>query len=137
MDELMALRLRSELDAARLAREALTSATATLELAIRDSAGLLVSELISSSVRRVPEADAISLRVLQGPGAVRVEVRDSGSLFPAATAQPSSGWSIPQDTGTAGDPTGWSLYMVNRLASRWGVTVDRGTEVWFELDLQG
>jgi anti-sigma regulatory factor (Ser/Thr protein kinase) len=135
MDELMALDLRSERDAAHRAREALSSAIPTLGPAIRANAGLLVSELVSSSVRRVPETDAISLRVLLGPDRIRVEVRDPGPLFPPPTGRQSSGWSILHDTGPAGDPTGWGLYIVSRVASRWGITVDRGTEVWFELDL--
>jgi hypothetical protein len=29
---------------------------------------------------------------------------------------------------------GWGLYLVDRLADRWGVTSDVGTTVWFELD---
>ncbi len=132
----MAVALRSEPDAARRARDALASAIATLDPATLDNASLLVSELVSSSVRRVPGTGTISLRVLRGERAVRVEVRDPGLLFSPPTSRQSSGWSILHDTGPAGDPTGWGLYIVNRLASRWGITVDRGTEVWFELDLE-
>jgi hypothetical protein len=30
--------------------------------------------------------------------------------------------------------SGWGLHIMSKLAARWGVEVDRGTRVWFELE---
>ncbi|MDP9343935.1 MAG: ATP-binding protein [Actinomycetota bacterium] len=138
MDELLALRLRPQQDAARRARQALAPVLGALDPDIRSNVSLLASELVTSSVRRLGQlpAETIVLRVVRRPTVLRVEVRDPGPLFPPPVSGQSSGWSILQETGPAGDPTGWGLYIVNRLASRWGITVDRGTEVWFELDVR-
>jgi len=32
-----------------------------------------------------------------------------------------------------GDASGWGLFMVDRLADRWGVQTNGDTHVWFEL----
>jgi hypothetical protein len=54
---------------------------------------------------------------------VRVEVADKGNGF--------GGRPRPPDPGRAG---GWGLYIVEKLASRWGVMEGGGTRVWFEID---
>jgi anti-sigma regulatory factor (Ser/Thr protein kinase) len=140
MDNLLDIRLSSESGAARHAREALAELAGELDPSVRDSVSLLVSELVSSSVRRMgPRSEReIRLRLLAEPKCVRVEVVDSGRALPAiAPRLLASGWSILHDPGLAGDPGGWGLAIVNAVADRWGIIADRGTEVWFELDLPG
>jgi len=97
------------------------------ELALRN-AKLLVSELVTNSVRHVPAgaADALVLVVECGDGRLRVEVRDRGPGF--AFRPRVDG----QDPGS-----GWGLHMLSTIASRWGVEHDGGARVWFELDLAG
>jgi two-component sensor histidine kinase len=84
---------------------------------------LLVSELVSNSVRhaRMSGNDAIALSVRRERGRIRVSVSDPGGGF-----QPP-----PPDVDRR---SGWGLLLVDRLADRWGVTSDGETRVWFELD---
>ena len=86
---------------------------------------LLVSELVTNAVRHVPagERDTIELVVERADGHVRVEVADQG---PGFTPAPRS------DLSTAS--SGWGLHIMSKLAVRWGVEVDAGSRVWFELE---
>lgn len=95
-----------------------------------DSAGLetmrlLVSELVTNSVRhaRMSNQDWISLSVRENAQALRVAVSDPGIGFERRPGPP-----------TPGDPSGWGLYLVEQLADRWGLNGDGVTEVWFEID---
>ncbi|MBA3690079.1 MAG: ATP-binding protein [Actinobacteria bacterium] len=86
---------------------------------------LLVSELVTNSVRHggLGGSQTIHLRVKLSGDTVRVEVNDHGGGF-----EPS-----PR-TAQSQDESGWGLYLVSRLADRWGVTSDGVTQVWFELE---
>jgi anti-sigma regulatory factor (Ser/Thr protein kinase) len=53
-----------------------------------------------------------------------VEVTDRGKGFDPELVPP------PRRSGIGG----WGLYLVDRLADRWGVDGDRATRVWFEID---
>jgi anti-sigma regulatory factor (Ser/Thr protein kinase) len=90
-----------------------------------DDLRLLVSELVTNSVRHagLGEAQTIELKVRLLPDTVRVEVNDQGTGF-----QPT-----PRSAQSE-DQSGWGLYLVSRLSDRWGVTSDGVTRVWFELD---
>lgn len=86
---------------------------------------LLVSELVTNAVRHVPagETDRIRLNVVREDGHLRVEVWDDGPGFtptPRTDVSPAS--------------SGWGLHIMAKLAARWGVEVDGGTRVWFELE---
>ncbi len=84
---------------------------------------LLVSELVTNSVRHAQ----------LGPGeqfAVRVNAR--GDRVAVMVEDPGPGFRPPADP-SPGSTSGWGLYLVDRLADRWGVEVDRATRVWFEL----
>jgi anti-sigma regulatory factor (Ser/Thr protein kinase) len=88
---------------------------------------LLVSELVTNAVRHVPagDGDEIELVVERADGHVRVEVADRGPGFePTPRADVSTGSS------------GWGLHIMAKLASRWGVEVDEGSRVWFELEVE-
>jgi serine/threonine-protein kinase RsbW len=87
---------------------------------------LLVTELVTNSVRHagLGRDDSIDLSVRRADGRIRVDVIDRGEGFrPKAPPRP-----YPDR------PEGWGLYLVDRLADRWGVTGDGETRVWFELD---
>jgi anti-sigma regulatory factor (Ser/Thr protein kinase) len=119
------LKLRPTPGAVPDARKALDALDDHVSPQTLDDLRLLVSELVTNSVRHagLAQSQAIQLKVKLLPETVRVEVNDQGSGF-----QPT-----PR-TAQSDDQSGWGLYLVSRLADRWGVTSDGATRVWFELD---
>jgi anti-sigma regulatory factor (Ser/Thr protein kinase) len=122
VDEGLTMRIAGGPDAAARARRAITNLRGDIDPSLRDTLRLLVTELVANSVRHA-RADALTLRVVVGPRAVLTEVTDSGPGFdPASTG-------APRD-----DHSGYGLFLVERLADRWGVArAGRSTRVWFEL----
>lgn len=91
---------------------------------IIETASLLVSELVTNSLRHgnaILNASVV-LRITQRNEFIRIEVVDWGQGFEYR------GRSQPLDQ--AG---GWGLYLVDRLSSRWGVEKGTPNVVWFEL----
>jgi len=89
---------------------------------------LLVSELVTNSVRhgQAERAGEIELSVSVSEETVRVEIADPGPGFevsPRAEAQ---------DQGS-----GWGLHFVEVLSDRWGTERDESMRVWFELTAEG
>lgn len=122
VDDGISLRLRGSPEAAAKARRALSGLRADIDPPLMETLRLLVTELVSNSVRHA-RADTVVLRVLVGRTVVLTEVTDEGPGFD------------PEDTGKPGtDDSGWGLFLVERLAHRWGVTQKAdATKVWFEL----
>jgi anti-sigma regulatory factor (Ser/Thr protein kinase) len=88
-------------------------------------ASLCLSELVTNAIQHSPAAepeDELELTVELGDRALRVEVSDPGSSF-----EPGE----PRE----GDARGWGLFIVDRLASRWGVDRAERTTVWFEIEM--
>lgn len=83
---------------------------------------LLVSELITNSVKYGGEGDLQLLVRSESPEHVYVEVIDQGAGFVP----------VPRDR-PATDAGGWGLHLVETLTERWGVR-DGSTHVWFEMD---
>jgi anti-sigma regulatory factor (Ser/Thr protein kinase) len=114
-------------DAVSAARRSLDRFGGRLEGPLLDDVRLLVSELVTNSVRHSGAAGqetSVGLNVALKPDCIRVEVRDPGDGFEpeAAPAEDMS--------------SGWGLYLVDRLADRWGVHNDDViTLVWFEITL--
>jgi signal transduction histidine kinase len=116
------MRIQGGPDAAAQARQAIGSLRGRLDSSLLDTLRLLVTELVANSVRHAG-ADAMTLSVQVGAQAVVAEVTDSGPGFDPAEA------GKPRD-----DHSGYGLFMVERLATRWGVSrAGRATRVWFEL----
>jgi anti-sigma regulatory factor (Ser/Thr protein kinase) len=92
-----------------------------------DDANLLVSELVTNSIRHsgLRPGDLIGVDVTWSPTKVRVDVRDR----PEAAPHRSTGFIRPRP----GADSGWGLYLVDRLASRWGKGRGR---YWFELEVE-
>jgi anti-sigma regulatory factor (Ser/Thr protein kinase) len=116
-------RLRSTRTAPLRARRALSQLRLPVPLAF--DAQLLVSELVSNSVRHAElgRDDLIRVTVDWSGDRLIVHVRDGGG---SARASPVSGSIRP----APGAESGWGLYFVDRLASRWGTTAGG---YWFEL----
>jgi anti-sigma regulatory factor (Ser/Thr protein kinase) len=93
---------------------------------VLEDATLLVSELVSNAVRHSPKAGTtgIELRLKVDPERVRVVVSDPGAGFVAEPRLP-----------TASESSGWGLYLVDRIADRWGMVTKDRSEVWFEIDV--
>ena len=119
------LKLRPTPGAVPDARKALDALAHHVSAQTLDDLRLLVSELVTNSVRHagLAQSQAIELKVKLLPETVRVEVNDQGGGF-----QPT-----PR-TAQSDDQSGWGLYLVSRLADRWCVTSDGVTRVWFEVD---
>jgi anti-sigma regulatory factor (Ser/Thr protein kinase) len=117
----VARRLRARPEAAGEARELMRSLDVTPRQ--ETDATLLLSEVVTNSVRHAGLArdDAIEV-VLEAGDVLRVEVRDGGAGFELTAPRPDPA-----------RPSGWGLYLVERLADRWGVESGPPTTVWFEL----
>jgi anti-sigma regulatory factor (Ser/Thr protein kinase) len=85
---------------------------------------LLVTELITNSVRHAGAASWIGLDVEIYSNSVRVSVTDRGAGFEAPETP------VPH----IDRPGGWGLCLVDRLSNRWGVARNGRTSVWFEVD---
>ncbi len=95
---------------------------------ILEDATLLVSELVSNAVRHAPREGVpeVELLLKTDDRRVRVVVSDPGAGFIADPRLP-----------TASESSGWGLYLVDRIADRWGVIAKDRNEVWFEIDVVG
>ena len=122
VDDGISLRLRGGPEAAARARRALSKLRADIDPPLMETLRLLVTELVSNSVRHA-RSETVVLKVLVGRAAVLTEVTDEGPGFD------------PADAGSPGtEDSGWGLFLVERLADRWGVHQDPDfTRVWFEL----
>ena len=111
---------------ASAARNALLALDERLDPAVLDDIRLLVSELVTNAIRHsdAPAGGQVGLDVSIKEESVRVEVADPGEGFEPA----------PRNEEMT-KPGGWGLYLVDRIADRWGVMKNRMTRVWFEVDL--
>jgi anti-sigma regulatory factor (Ser/Thr protein kinase) len=104
------------------ARKAVRHLGEELDPALIDDVMLLVSELITNSVKYGGEGGLELAVRSEGAEHVRVEVIDQGSGFvPTARDRPKS------------EAGGWGLHLVEELTDRWGVH-EGSTHVWFEID---
>lgn len=123
LDDAIKLNLEGGPEAAVNARRALGRLRGELDAPTLEGLRLLVTELISNAVRHAG-APTVELLVFVTPPAVRVEVVDHGPGF-----QPE------QRRANQSTEGGWGLFLVGRLADRWGVArEERATRVWFELE---
>jgi anti-sigma regulatory factor (Ser/Thr protein kinase) len=111
--------------AASAARNALRALEPRVDGQLLDDVRLLVSELVTNAIRHA-EASAsgeIGLDISIARSCIRVEVADPGPGF------------VPRERDEdTSRPGGWGLYLVDRIADRWGVARNSVTRVWFEID---
>jgi anti-sigma regulatory factor (Ser/Thr protein kinase) len=121
VDDGISVRLSGGPEAAARARRELSKLRGDLDPPLMETLRLLVTELVSNSVRHA-NSQTVVLKVLVGRTVVLTEVSDEGPGFdPAGRPDP-------------GSESGWGLFLVERLAHRWGVAhEDDATRVWFEL----
>lgn len=118
--ERLELSLDGSPEAPARARRAMAALRDELGPDLLERARLLITELVANSVTHA-HTDRVDLRVVVADDAVWTEVTDRGPGF------------APTPRGFTDDP-GWGLFLVGRLADRWGVVRDQSrTRVWFEL----
>ena len=116
------LRLKPDANSPAEARRSLDALRPGMNDLLVDDAVLLVSEIVSNSVRHanLDETDAIEVRVRGSGSKLWVDVVDPGPGFdPERRPSEHEG--------------GWGLRLLDRLATRWGVERNEVTKVWFEL----
>jgi anti-sigma regulatory factor (Ser/Thr protein kinase) len=93
---------------------------------LRDDARILLSELLSNSIRHADlgPQERVRVRAEWTGTRLRVDVWDR----PATPAPSQPAGAIRPDPGSE---SGWGLYLVECLASRWGSAPGR---YWFELE---
>jgi signal transduction histidine kinase len=115
------LDIARDLSAPAQARKAITGLRGHVDGDVLTDAVLLVSELVSNSVK-YGEGDILLRARTRGPRQVLVEVVDDGGGFSPQIRRPSRF-----------QASGYGLHLVDELASSWGV--HPGTaHVWFEID---
>lgn len=123
------LELQRTVHAPGLARAAVSRQCERLELdgSLTQSLILLVSEAVSNAVRHSagPADSSIELVAKFGAEHIRVTVTDAGEGFEPR----------PRDPGSTRD--GYGLYLLEKVASCWGVDSRGDTKVWFELPRGG
>jgi len=115
--------IAGDAEAAGRARAELGRLQTDLDGPIQENIRLLVTELVTNSVRHA-RAATIELIVVVSRTRVHVEVANPGGGFE------------PRPSGPEDSDTGWGLFLVDRLSDEWGVSQGGGTDyqrVWFEL----
>ena len=106
-----------------MARRALEDLSDSVDPAVLPDVRLLVSELITNSVK------------YGGDGPVRLEVDASGRTLRAEIIDQGAGFTpVERDREDLDKVGGWGLHLTEQLTSRWG-TFEGSTHVWFEIDL--
>jgi anti-sigma regulatory factor (Ser/Thr protein kinase) len=119
------LDLRQDPEAPALARAAITAlcAESDIDATTVATVTLLVSEIVTNAVIHpdVKQPSTIGLLARIAQGAIRVEVTDRGAGFTPR----------PRDPARVGG--GYGLYLLDKVAARWGVETGPGTTVWFDV----
>jgi anti-sigma regulatory factor (Ser/Thr protein kinase) len=104
------------------ARAAIRSLEGRVDPAVIPDVQLLVSELITNSVKYGGEGDVHLTVDAVDDRRLRVEVVDQGAGFvPVRRTRPKD------------EAGGWGLHLVQTLSTRWGV-YEGSTHVWFEIE---
>jgi anti-sigma regulatory factor (Ser/Thr protein kinase) len=127
LNETLNLRLAGGPEAPARGRAAVAGLAKTLPEDRRDVAALLVSEVITNAVLHggAGPGSSIELKLSVTPAGFRVKVTDRGEGFEHHVPSPH-----PREGG-------FGLFLVDRLADRWGQCRTEGSTVWFELDRVG
>jgi anti-sigma regulatory factor (Ser/Thr protein kinase) len=110
----------------REARRALDPLEALLDGQTLDATRLLVSELVTHSVRHANATHIAEIRLAASasPDRIHVEVCDAG---PGFEAQPSA------RSGGELEDRGWGFHLLDALSDRWGAERGERMRVWFEI----
>jgi anti-sigma regulatory factor (Ser/Thr protein kinase) len=109
-------------EAPSLARRALADMGGALDPARLPDVRLLVSELVTNSVK------------YGGEGPVRLEVSADAERIRAVIIDQGTGFTPKKRDGDLQKVGGWGLHLTERLTDRWGAH-EGSTHVWFEIDV--
>jgi anti-sigma regulatory factor (Ser/Thr protein kinase) len=115
------LELPRTLDAPAQARDALDQLDPKLPEHVVPDLRLLVSELITNSVKYGGEGP-VRLEITRADDRIRTEIVDQGV-----------GFTPKERDGDLSRVGGWGLHLVEQLTDRWGA-YEGSTHVWFEID---
>ena len=122
MTELVDIAISRDPFAPKTARRAVEEFAADVDATLVPDVKLLVSELITNSVKYGGEGAVQLVIDIEDQRKMRVEVVDQGVGFvPVARDRPAT------------EVGGWGLHLVQTLSNRWGVH-EGSTHVWFEID---
>jgi anti-sigma regulatory factor (Ser/Thr protein kinase) len=122
MTERVNVDIDRDLQAPTMARRAVERFGASLDPSIVPDMRLLVSELITNSVKYGADGTVQLIMTSEHPRHAHVEVVDQGVGFvPTSRDRPMT------------EAGGWGLHLVESLTKRWGVH-EGSTHVWFEID---
>jgi anti-sigma regulatory factor (Ser/Thr protein kinase) len=110
-------------EAPSLARSALADMGGSLDPARLPDVRLLVSELVTNSVK------------YGGEGPVRLVVSADGERIRAEIIDQGVGFKPKARDGDLEKVGGWGLHLTEKLTDRWGAH-EGSTHVWFEIDLE-
>jgi anti-sigma regulatory factor (Ser/Thr protein kinase) len=112
--------------APREARASLSGLRMALSPTAMETVRLIVSELIANSVVHsgMKDGEPIGMRVKLSRSTVRIEVTDQGSTDPAM--------GLDEPDHLPGEYPG--MFLVAKLADRWGVAMGDDRMVWAEVD---
>ena len=105
------------------ARRAFDDLDASVEEGLLRDVKLIVSELVTNSVRHSGSEEPIGVRAWVREMGMKVEITDGGFGFEPGPAR------AHEDV----EEGGRGLLILESLAERWGVTRDVHTRVWFEV----
>jgi two-component sensor histidine kinase len=92
---------------------------------MKDTAVLIVSELVTNAVRHARETDVVEVDLHVTRTCLRIEIQDSDRHWPQ-----------PRIPGGF-EESGFGFVLVDALAAKWGVhETTTGKAVWAELDIQ-
>lgn len=130
LELLLLLRLPASPEAAVAARHAVSGLHPYFDAAVLADAELLVSELVANAVRHggLASRDSVEVSVRASPAALMGEVADRGRGFGGRRP----GRREPAVPGSE-EASGWGLFLVDRIATTWGISERPEVRVWFEL----
>jgi anti-sigma regulatory factor (Ser/Thr protein kinase) len=120
------LSIPPDVNAPLAARRALEWFSSQLEDDVFERSTLVVSEVVTNSVKHagLTAAQPIDLEIGLTPDRLRVEITDDGHGYEPVAIGPG------RHDGTGG----WGLLLVDRLSDRWGVDFSHSTRVWCEFE---
>lgn len=119
----LSLTIPGDIRAAEAARRAVACFESRLDEARFETFTLLVNELVTNALLHA---------CMQGEP-IGLDVSLDGEVLRATITDPGTGFDLPDRTPMLEDTSGRGLFMVERLAERWGMESNPHTSVWFEV----